>query len=238
MPKTAGISLRGLLIDKFGPDNVWGTDVRTGRLASMERQGFKADNSQRGRRANLGLLTPSFVAQAVMSVREKIIYEDATEALPKARVVSGHFAVNSFDDIATATEADYFTILREPLSRMQSHYRYLQQLRQLIPKMRHWGEKHNPDLPFEKFAFEPELQNYQTSFTGNYLGRYTLVGIYEQLPKFFIENDLLEPNRVAPYLNKTEWQDPLSVCADPGFKTDFEEFHAQDYALYSQAAEM
>lgn len=236
-PKTAGITLRGLLIDKYGPENVWNNDVVSGKLSNMQRQGFKADNSQRGGREKLGELVPTFLAQAAGALRDKIIGEQPEDALPKARVIIGHFAVSAFDGLPEAASADYYTIVREPLDRMASHYRYLNQLKKLMPKMRHWGANHDAARPFSDFAFDEQLQNYQTRFTGEELGRYALVGVYEDLPKFFVERGLLEPYTMPKCLNKTTNTDVLPELGDPGFVRDFQDFHAIDYKVYGQVSQ-
>ena len=239
VPKTAGITLRGLLIDKYGPEYVYGCDIRSGRLSNMARQGFKADNSQREGRHKLAAVAakvPPVVAQTALAVRDKAIGEAPVEAFPKAKAIIGHFAVTTFDGIPESSQSSYYTILREPLQRMASHYRYLQQLRKLLPLMRHWGENHPIDLPFNQFALHESLQNYQTSFTGENLGRYALVGTYEKLPEFFVEAGLLHENETPSHLNETTWRGSLPGLNDPGFIRDFKDYHAIDYAVYDAAS--
>lgn len=238
VPKNGGITWRGLLIDKYGPDRVFGSDVRSGRLSSMEAQGFKADNSQRGWRETLGKNTPALIAQAVAAVRDRKIGEDPSLALSKARVVIGHFAVDTFDAYPQSQDAEYNTVLRDPLVRMVSHYKYLNQLEKLMPRMRHWGEAHNAGRPFTEFALDPMLQNYQAQFVGDNLRRYSLVGVAENLPEFFTTAGLIGASEPVARLNGTTWTGEAIGVGDPGFVRDFTKFHEIDYILHQEAREL
>jgi len=236
VPKTAGITVRGLLIEKYGPANVYGSDVVSGRLSSMEKQGFKADNSQRGGRNKLAKLVTPTMAQVGLAVRDRIIGEEPAEALKKASAVTGHFNVDAFAGIPEADAADYITMLRNPLERMVSHYRYLKQLDHKMGKMRHWGAGHNPNRPFGEFAFDERLQNYESQFVGTDLGRYALIGTFERIDEFCENAGLIMVGEPVRNLNEGKWHGPVDSFTDSSFVHDFEQFHAVDYSLYDQVA--
>lgn len=236
VPKSAGITIRGLLIEKYGPENVYSNDVVSGRLASMAKQGFKADNSQRGGRNKLAKIVTPTMAQVGLAIRDRLIGEEPSVVIKKASAVIGHFAVDTFDTIPEASQADYFTVLRNPLDRMVSHYRYLKQLDHKMAKMRHWGAGHNPHRPFTEFALDERLQNYATKFTGTDLGRYALVGTFERLDDFCNAIGLSIPGQLAPNLNEGKWHGQVNGIDDPGFVRDFEKFHSLDYETYHQVA--
>jgi hypothetical protein len=208
--------------------------VVSGRFASMERQGFRSDNSQRDGRNKLAKLVTPTMAQIGLAVRDRVIGEDPAEVLKKAKAVTGHFNVDAFNDIPNAANAEYYTILRNPLDRMVSHYRYLKQLDPEISKMRHWGAGHNPNRPFSKFAFDERLQNYATQFTGTDLGRYALVGSFDRLDEFCEMISLSLPGQLVAKLNAGKWHGNLDGVNDPGFLRDFADFHSVDYELYNR----
>lgn len=239
VPKNAGITWRGLLIAKFGSENVFSNDVRSGRISSMKAQGFKADNSQWRGFKWLPEVVPPPLAQTTLAVRDRIIGHSPQHALQHARAVIGHFAVDTFDNVPEAQNANYFTIVRQPLDRMLSHYLYLLQLQRLMPRMRHWGETHNVNQDFGSFALDPTLKNYQAQFIGNDMSRYAAVGVFDNLGNFFARAGLIVDSQAPfPWLNQTTKQarsQDEAIIRDRGFVREFSEFHALDYELYETA---
>jgi hypothetical protein len=157
------------------------------------------------------------------------------KALSKAAAIIGHFPVNAFTDVLPE-DARRLTIVRDPLTRMASHYRYLQQLKGLKTGPRNWMEGQDPELAFYDFALSEPVQNFQTQYTGTEVSHFAVVGITEKLGSFLVAAGLSMDPRQAPHINKTAGE-PLATPMDPGFLRDFQEFHSQDYLFYESVRE-
>lgn len=234
--KTAGRSTRRALIGSYGAESV---------LLYRSASDGLIRASDRIRRAEE---TPDVIAKKV--VRNPALYpfmwaarltvaklerhrEHPADELPQNfSAISGHFSGDRFVDSVPPEEADYVSVVREPLDRMRSHYQHWRDtggkasFRLKLP--------YKPNMGFEEFAFLEELRNYQTTSLGVDPSRYRLIGVLEQLPAFLEELGLVENPRETPHVGGAIYSGDYNH--DEGFVVDFKDFHAADYELYQNTA--
>jgi hypothetical protein len=196
---------------------------------------MKRENTS-GRLDKLIQLTPPAAVRLAVRFWENAATSD-DKAFQRAAVIFGHFAVDRFDDVEDASDASYRVVVREPLDRMVSHYRFSQQQRGYAPALRGWMSGQDIDLAFPDFALDASVHNFQTRYTGTDPNRYDLIGTVDRLPAFLATAGLIESGSVVPFKNKTKWEgrpaDP--ILNDPGFQRDFQAAHAADYEFYQAA---
>lgn len=237
VPKAAGTSLYSALVDRHGLTDTYTYDDRSDKLYRADRRLIRRESPQFVAIEGLIKAVPPAIIRTGMRLWElRATSED--KAFERASAIIGHFAVDRFDDVAGAERARYATVVREPLDRMISHYRFLQQQRGYDSRLRGWMRGQNPDLSFSDFALDPSVHNFQTRYTGADPKRYELLGTVERFPAFLTAAGLVEADdATVPYHNKTTWTGRPSepLLNDPGFQRDFQVTHAADYEFYQAA---
>lgn len=236
VPKTAGTSLRTRVIDYHGPEDTWVYSASSGLFFRADKMLFQPaeTDTRKVRVLKHRLFTP---------ITRGLIYcnnmraDSIEEVHAEANAVIGHFPHTMFDDMPPTREVRKFTVLRNPLARMVSHYRYLQSYRNVGRHLLGWMRHDNGELSFKDFALSPGVQNFQTKLTGTNLQEYAAVGLTENLPEFLCLAGLASYATSAPHHNKTLLRNNglCSAANDPGFVRDFVEFHAADYTAYEEA---
>lgn len=231
IPKTAGTSLRSAFTKQYGPEGV-AFRLHDGQLVRISELPFanteRLDKIRRVAR-RFGLLNLYSAGVHLLNrggIRET--FDISTLETQNIQVATGHFTHNDITE--TVMHLPRTTLLREPLARAWSHYG-------------HWREAkgnmwwHSGDVPyaddvsFETFATDPALANFQAKHLGD-LG-FVVIGTTTDLPGFFEEIGL-NPGTSVPKLNPGQHQGLPDF--DPGFRRDFAEINAVDYALYEAAA--
>src|SRR3989344_5650300 len=124
VPKTAGTSLRSAVVNHYGPKNVW---IYREAVRGFYRADLKMLDNDNEKRHSLKSYTTRLPAPLI----EAIIHARSLRATPKpvaferASAIIGHFTVDEFNEVSSARPSRTFTVVREPLERMVSHYRYV-----------------------------------------------------------------------------------------------------------------
>src|SRR3954463_10969813 len=87
-----------------------------------------------------------------------------------------------------------------------------------------------PDKPFEEFALDPRVQNYQSQVVGSRPQDYALIGVMDYLDAFLCEAGLQPKSASAPMINRGTMRSSLKLSKS--FVLAFEAFHTKDYELY------
>lgn len=215
MPKTAGVSFRATLEEHFGGD--FQHDYADYPLACSPAQRHRM----------------------VEEASARLLAVD----LASVNCIHGHFLPAKYLALAEARECHFVTWLREPVSRLVSHYYY-------------WLRAYDSDSPLvtslhrrvveenwtlEAFCLAPELQNVYSAFLwGLPVENLDFIGITEHYEedlqvfaqRFFGEN-------VTPRKMNRRDDAPEQGSGHPEMSADLraqvECFHAEDVALYQRA---
>lgn len=246
--KTAGTSLENFFIEIFGHGLllIWNPNTRmftrpSGTEVSIRRNPLYEKMRLFIQKAPL--LSPlfhQFREVAVGKTRNQIAPQNLMEE--NFRVIHGHFLATDFYDCIP----NRFTtvILRKPIVRMASHYKYWYRTR--------GNSFHRVRIPFDEkltfydFCFLQNLQNYQTQALGglDLDHEIDLVGTTEAIDQFaatllnilqiqYVEPPHLAVTKKAPSMRLDDQILPL--IHDVSFQKKFAQFHADDVANYDLA---
>lgn len=244
--KTAGTSLQEYFIRLFGADRVLQYLPLSKELARNSDLRFQPTNMV----VDLLKCTlnqskiRSIFAQLYSSLNSEVLNPKIfkIEDLPNLdyAVLHGHFVADQF--INQVKNPLYAVILKEPLSRMFSHYTNWYRAKGQSP----WRFMldFDPSLTFEDFALLPQMQNYQVQALGAIdITAFTFVGATEKLNNYLVSvNQGLKEYGVLPedtelgffrWLNRTPRKPIYDL--DLNFREKFKQFHALDYDLYEYA---
>jgi len=149
--------------------------------------------------------------------------------------ISGHFTLNQClpyfnDPIVT-------TIIREPFARMTSHYQHWKRLKGGTD-FRVNPEYCIKNMPFENFAFLPELRNYQAQALGDNLGRLDLCGFVERIEDYptrllaLLDKNGVTHKQISPSIPHYNRSLSPQRQFDVDFIESFNVFHNLDVELY------
>ncbi|OGK15717.1 hypothetical protein A2774_00535 [Candidatus Roizmanbacteria bacterium RIFCSPHIGHO2_01_FULL_39_12c] len=230
IPKTGGVSLKKFWVDLFGAENVFFSYPNKGGLYRASEEGlFRQPNPfmyQLKRRlieTNLG----RFLYQSIYkATRPNIAILHDEIVPPECKVVHGHFTPDHF--AKTIKDARLVTVLREPLDRAKSHYKYL---RDHVRIMAIKKEFFRPNMSFEEFAELPYQTNYQyRHLHGVSLNKFDVVGTMKALD-CYCKNFDPEGNVSLSKLNTTAGD----VSVSEQFKNRFQQLNSLDYQIYNEA---
>jgi hypothetical protein len=235
VPKTGGTSLRSAIINHYGPTNVWIYRDIDGELYPQSDGLFNTGTEEEhAAKRRMGSLSASEIKAIMEMERRNATPQDI--AVRDAKAIVGHLSLDGLHKLTSTRKTHAFTVVRDPLMRMVSHYRYVQQCRGQHPLTLGWQKDHNPDLPFTTFALGENVRNFQTTYTGSDPSRYEYIGITENMSEFMQAIGLVETGAAIPVLRKTTV--PMlgaQELDDPGFQRAFQEFHSLDYDFYAAA---
>lgn len=179
----------------------------------------------------------------VSRYRTLIDYVDNPVSLEPGSCVYGHFRpVKYLGSLGPLTDdISVFTILREPIDRLVSHYCYLISLDDASNPMRVALSDNQDD--FAWFAKQPRLRNlYARHLYQVPISRLSFVGLYDQLDHAWsCISSYLRPGQPVvplPKVNVTANRTPLIIPRPPIselLRSELEELHAEDIALYQYA---
>ena len=168
-------------------------------------------------------------------------YIDNPEPLANNTCVYGHFRAVKYLGSCSCSTDDIllFTILREPINRLISHYRYLIALDDSANPMRSALRDHQDD--FAWFAMQPRLRNiYARHLYQIPISRVTYFGIYEFLDLSWSQiASIIRPgSQVSPLPKLNATSDRLSFhIPRPDISdlllSELHDIHAEDVALYN-----
>jgi hypothetical protein len=235
VPKAAGTSLYAALVKTHGLKKVYAYDDRSGHIYRADRRLIRREDTRFLALEGIIKAVPSTIIRAGMKAWE-LRSTKKEIALRKAAVIIGHFSVVTFNDMQDADQARFITVVREPLDRMVSHYRFLQQQKGYDHRLRGWMKGQDAELPFSEFALDQSVQNFQTRYTGTEPNRYAMIGTVERFDDFLHTMGLSPVNESGPRLNVTRSvQADTSIVNDPGFVREFQAAHTADYEFYQAA---
>ena len=232
IPKTGGTSLRSVFMEAFGAENTlqW-VDAAGGFVPTSE---LRVDplRADRLRKIAKHIGVYGIIKRAVKTTGNlKSIDAVKLTGLEEANftVVMGHLSGPQLDHVKN--EIPRTTIIREPLDRTWSHYKYWQAASHEIP----WQPSEIQDkkrTSFEEFALHPVISNFQASWLGSQ--PISVLGTLDDLGAFLTHVGISTSIKV-PALNMGPTGNVPKLGAD--FLQDFFELHNQDYELYELAKE-
>lgn len=158
--------------------------------------------------------------------------------IPTDKVVYGHFFPVKY--IGTARHQDFrlVTILRDPIERLRSHYKYWNSGNYFTDHYL-WRKMKTENWTFEDFAFSEEMRNfYSQYFSQISLGSFAFIGLYENLQhsiyKCFAELGLqYKTGAEAPKVNITVSSHNTDL--DTETINSLRDYHSEDYLIYEFA---
>lgn len=212
LPKTAGTSFRAALREHFG-----------------ER--YRDDY------ADGGLTRPA-------CEREPAAQADAArlacDGLGEAACVHGHFLPAKYLPLAGRAELVFVTWMRDPVTRLFSHYRYWQRSYDPEHSAPHHRKVIEEGWTLEQFCLSETYRNVYTQYLWNFpLERFAFIGISEHYREDLhaFSREYLGTDLVFHRDNVTRaGRDSIGV--DAAFVQRVREFHAADMQLYQRALEL
>lgn len=154
--------------------------------------------------------------------------------LPNEKIVYGHFFPIKY--LANSTvKATLVTILRDPIQRLQSHYKYWNTGDFSDHYL--WRKMKQEEWSFEDFALSSEMQNfYAQYFTRISLNDFSFIGVYENLDysvKRCFEELEISFDKKIPYLNTSEKK--ININLNDNLINKIKKSHSDDYEIYNYA---
>lgn len=234
--KTGGTSVRGALVQHFGPERVLLYDrmndaVMRASERTIQRENPRVDEIIR-RLKQVPLLSQVRRLHLLFKEASEQDLRFPPEQLPDDfDVLHGHLDIERFEGIFKNPRL--ITVVRDPLERMISHYQHAGVIK---GKSRIPPPGFSKSMEFEEFSMLPSLQNFQTRrLGGKTLSDFYLVGTTEKLPDFLLALGLINKGDSTPFLNKGVGRSRSSVSITAGFRRLFETQHALDYETYANA---
>lgn len=236
VPKTGGISLRAAVSQAYGKDRTWLYMASSDVFHRADRMLYQPEETDDLHVRLLKHRLASPIMRSLVAINNRQAASKA-EAYGSADAIIGHFNYDAFDNMLHLRPVKQYTVLREPLERTISHYRYLQAHRHRDRRFFGWMKPEGLSLSFEEFALSASVKNFQTKYAGTDFGRYELIGTTEKMNDFMIQIGLIDSTAKMPRYNQTDQKLPVpKISNDAGFISEFKDFHSIDYAMYDKAA--
>jgi hypothetical protein len=229
IPKTAGTSLRAVLIEEFEPQNV-SFMMPNRQFVRASELPFGTEELDKKRRVARAVGQLNAFSEEVRVINKQRAYNffalDDLNAL-NIQVATGH--LTQADITNTVAHLPRTTVLQDPLTRAFSHYGHWRDARGTM----WWHNGTVPfgdDVSFETFASDPMIMNYQARQLGGLTFR--AVGVVDKLPEF-LEEVGLNTDITVPHLNSGISDEAPRI--DRGFIREFVDINREDYELYTVA---
>lgn len=184
--KTAGTSVRDALETTVGTSDLYLYSA-DGKSFARAKDGRPGTSAVLDKVVALGLSHPAtrpllvapYAALHGLATR-RMLAKSSKDVPDDASVIMGHFVADQFDEAIGERPMIRAVTIREPVSRLVSHYDDWKRL-----KGHHdWRVQvpYDPAMTFEDFAALPEMQNYQTKALGRLgLEDFDVVGVTENV---------------------------------------------------------
>jgi hypothetical protein len=171
-------------------------------------------------------------------VISNLFQEQNNNELTSGDMIYGHFfPVKYFIKLNDNTKKNsvFITFLRDPLSRLASHYSFWKKTDYTGHYL--WEKMVGENWSFARFALSLEMKDFYSQYMFQFpLNLFNFIGIYENL-----ENDYkrlcqflsIEPKKL-PHTNKSESGNILSSISNE-LKSEIRDYHAEDYFIYNNA---
>jgi hypothetical protein len=243
VPKTAGTSLRSVVIDHYGAESTFVLHDRTNLLSPTRTAEDYAsphahDRSLQRKVAERVLYSlPAAVHTAALKTRNKLAHQPSqADMYNRALAILGHFSLTQFDEHnAGQRPARIYTMVRDPLARMESHYNYGVQMLAKRQPLTGWAEGQDFSQVFEDFALSQRVLNFQSQYTGTEPYKYDAIGTSERADSFVRSLGLLDDLVEMPHFNRTNSAFSPSKRYSEAFIDEFRSAHSLDYEFYAAA---
>lgn len=231
IPKTAGISLAQIYLARYGHEGV---------SFFYDHRFFKKPKEGIGERVvatapTIPMMRERLIRSPLAARVARFLSRYLTNPPPvlsafpaDVAVIHGHFRV----DPAVKEQYALVTVLREPLQRLHSLYRYMQRRqRDGEPTPRWWY----PEMTFMELVRLPQNQNAQWRYLeGLQVRDFAHIGVTEHLEAFVQQIDPEGTRRCLPRENVSQ-QKPLALTGRE--LAEFRELNDKDFVLYEQVLE-
>ncbi|WP_158754996.1 sulfotransferase family 2 domain-containing protein [Dyella sp. S184] len=163
--------------------------------------------------------------------------EIAAQGLGDIECVHGHFLPVKYLPLAATRELTFVTWMRDPVTRMISHYYYWQESYDEKASAPHHRQVIEESWTLEQFCLSERFRNIYTQYLWNFpLDNFAFIGISEHY-----QEDLQEFCRrylstsLEPRSRNTTKYSGLRQAPDTAFLDKVREFHAADMELYQRA---
>lgn len=252
--KTAGTSVRKRLESTIGTANLYLYSCCTKQF--VQAKYGRPETSALLDKVRLGLAYPILqpiymrIYSKAFDCATRRISEHGSASIPReASVVFGHFRADQFDPDIRCRPTVRAVTIREPLSRLRSHYDHWKRTRGKSD----WSIQipYDSAMSFESFAMLPQLRNFQMRALGKMSIRdFDVIGITENIEEsvaYFFR--LLLQEQILSFLSPKAFQlayynrTPQSRRTDTAFISantlaSLRKFHSDDYDLYAEAREL
>lgn len=217
LPKSGGTSFRQILEDHF-------------------RESFQSDYGDRP--LNMSLAERMEVAERFRAQFDWSTYRGV-------QCIHGHFMPIKYSVMEPHVDMKYVTWMRDPLARMESHYRFWKKMEFQLAENPNQGALRRrvfeEKWSLEEFCFSEELQNFYAQFLRGFeLERFSFIGITEHfqydIADFGTCFNIPIPKTI-PQENVNE-APSNSIIHDDVFRREFMAYHRDDYRLYYRALEL
>jgi hypothetical protein len=231
IPKTAGISLAQVYLARYGPENV--TFFYDNRFFKKPQEGISENVVATA--PPMPMIKERLIRSSVGAVVARLLSKYLINPPPAlgefpddVAVIHGHFRI--IPDIKN--NYTLVTVLRDPLERLHSLFRYLMRRHHYDEPTPRWW---HPHMSFLELVRLPQNQNTQWRYLeGLEVGDFTHIGVTEHLEAFIRQIDPEDSMGYVPRVNTTK-QEPLELPRKA--LAEFQRLNYLDYMLYEQALE-
>lgn len=243
--KTGGRTIRRLLGEKFGQENVYHYLTQEDRVIRGDLREIVSEGKHHAQLAS-AISSGSEGLKAFQSYYEAGQQKDREnsirpEDVPKnAAAITGHFKGDRFLPGFPADENQYVTLLRDPLARLVSHYDHFMKGQYGMTRQR-LSDKINfrPDLTLAEFARIPGASNFQSRNLGIGIEEFSLVGVLPAINPFLEELSLIQATapveKVSATNSATRSETVRQLMEDNELVQYILEQNQDDLTLYKQA---
>ena len=232
IPRTGGTSLREFFPRLFGPENTYFYYPNMGGLFRSDNQPvhFVQFNPRMQKLRDLMLYSkPGQLLYSDLYEVLNMLRKDRKITLPDGgKIIHGHFRPSRIE----LHNHLLITVVRDPLERTKSHYRWINQAIEegLKSPATYWF---NPQMTFEDFALSERLVNFQAKWIGSNLDQFHHVGITENIDKYVAQ---LTPTGNNLLLNRLNcFERTIEISTSSQFLEKFKQIYKDDYNIYNEA---
>jgi hypothetical protein len=207
--KTGGRSMRRLLGEEFGEENIYHYLTQEDRVIRGDLRAIVSEGEHHRQLAN-AISSGNEAREAFQRYYTAGQQRDRENSLrpedvPKdAAVITGHFKGDRFLRVFPVEDNRYITLLRDPLARLVSHYDHFMKGQHGMTRHRLSSEiDFRPDLTLAEFANIPGASNFQTRNLGISVEEFSTVGVLPAIDPFLEQAGLVQTTTRGEKVNAT-----------------------------------